>query len=78
MITPSQIREKKLSTVESGGYDRDEVNELLLEIIESYEAIFDENKELYRKMEVLANRIEEYREDDDSINTDLITAKKMA
>lgn len=78
MITPSQIREKKISTVESGGYDRDEVNELLLDIIESYEAIFDENKELYRKMEVLANRIEEYRADEDSIKTALITAQKMA
>lgn len=78
MITPSQIREKKLSTVESGGYDRDEVNELLLDVIESYEAIFDENKELYRKMEVLANRIEEYRADEDSIKTALITAQKMA
>lgn len=78
MITPSQIREKKISTVESGGYDRDEVNELLLDIIESYEAIFSENKELYRKMEVLANRIEEYRADEDSIKTALITAQKMA
>lgn len=78
MITPSQIREKKISTVENGGYDRDEVNELLLDIIESYEAIFDENKELYRKMEVLANRIEEYRADEDSIKTALITAQKMA
>lgn len=78
MITPSQIREKKISTVESGGYDRDEVNELLLDIIESYEAIFAENKELYRKMEVLANRIEEYRADEDSIKTALITAQKMA
>lgn len=78
MITPNQIREKKISTVENGGYDRDEVNELLLEIIESYEAVIDENKELYRKMEVLANRIEEYRADEDSIKTALITAQKMA
>ena len=38
MITPSQIRQKKISTVDGGGYDRNEVNELLLEIIESYEA----------------------------------------
>lgn len=78
MITPSQIREKKISTVESGGYDRDEVNNLLLEIIDSYEAVFKENKELYRKMEVLANRIEEYRADEDSIKSALITAEKMA
>ncbi|MDD6727754.1 MAG: DivIVA domain-containing protein [Eubacteriales bacterium] len=78
MITPSQIREKKISTVEAGGYDRGEVNELLLEVIESYEAIYAENKELYRKMEILANRIEEYRADEDSIKTALITAQKMA
>lgn len=78
MITPSQIREKKISTVESGGYDRDEVNNLLLEIIDSYEAVLNENKELYRKMEILANRIEEYRADEDSIKSALITAEKMA
>ena len=78
MITPNQIREKTISTVESGGYDKTEVNELLLEVIESYEAVYTENKELYRKMEILANRIEEYRADEDSIKTALITAQKMA
>ena len=78
MITPNQIREKTISTVENGGYDKTEVNELLLEVIESYEAVYAENKELYRKMEILANRIEEYRADEDSIKTALITAQKMA
>lgn len=78
MITPNQIREKRIATVEGGGYDRDEVNELLLEVIESYEALYNENKELYRKMDVLANRIEEYRADEDSIKIALITAQKMA
>ena len=78
MITPSQIRQKKISTVDRGGYDRDEVNELLLEIIESYEAVYAENKELYRKMEILANRIEEYRADEDTIKNALIAAQKTA
>lgn len=78
MITPGQIRERKISTVEGGGYDRNEVNELLVDILESYEAVCAENKELYRKMEILANRIEEYREDEDSIKTALISAQKMA
>ena len=78
MITPSQIREKKISTVESGGYNKDEVNELLLDVIESYEAVYAENKELYRKMEILANRLEEYRADEDSIKSALINAQKMA
>ncbi len=78
MITPRQIREKKISTVERDGYDRNEVNELLVDIIESYEAVCEENKELYRKMEILANRIEEYRDDEDSIKTAIISAQKMA
>lgn len=78
MITPNQIRERKISVAQNDGYDRDEVNNLLLEIIESYEAVYNENKELYRKMEVLANRIEEYRADEDSIKSALITAQKMA
>lgn len=78
MITPSQIREKNLSTVQNGGYDKDEVNELLADVVDSYEAVYNENKELYRKMEILANKIEEYRSEEDSIKTALITAQKMA
>ena len=78
MITPSQIREKNLSTVQSGGYDKEEVNALLAQIVESYQAVYDENKELYRKMEILAGKIEEYRSEEDSIKTALITAQKMA
>ena len=42
MITPSQIREKNLSTVQSGGYDKEEVNALLAQIVESYQAVYDE------------------------------------
>ena len=78
MITPNQIREKKLSVVETEGYDRDQVNELLVDIIDSYEAVYNENKELYRKLEVLANRIEEYRDEEDSIKDALISAQKLA
>ncbi len=77
MITPSQIREKKISTAQDG-YDRNEVNELLVEVIESYEAVCAENKELYRKMEILANKIEEYRENEDTIKTAIISAQKTA
>lgn len=78
MITPDQIREKKISTVANGGYDRYEVNQFLTDIIQSYETVCEENKELYRKLEILANRIEEYRADEDSIKTALISAQKMA
>lgn len=77
MITPSQIKEKVLSTA-SHGYDIDETNEFLQQIEESFSAIYDENKELYRKMEILAAKIEEYRAEEDSIKDTLLTAQKAA
>lgn len=77
MITPSQIKEKELSTA-SHGYNIDETNAFLSQIEESFSALYDENKELYRKMEVLATKIEEYREEEDSIKEALLTAQKVA
>lgn len=77
MITPNQIKDKILSTA-SHGYNIDETNEFLDEIAESYAAIYAENKELYRKMEILASKIEEYRAEEDSIKSTLITAQKAA
>ena len=62
MITPAQIREKVLPKAQYG-YDIDETNAFIKEIEESFTAIYDENKELYRKMEILAKKIEEYREE---------------
>lgn len=77
MITPSQIKDKVLSTA-SHGYDIDETNAFIAEIEESFSAIYDENKELYRKMEILAAKIEEYRAEEDSIKDTLLTAQKAA
>ena len=77
MITPAQIREKVLSKAQYG-YDIDETNAFIREIEESFTAIYDENKELYRKMEILAKKIEEYREEEDSIKDTLLTAQKAA
>ncbi len=77
MITPNQIKEKILST-SSHGYDIDETNAFIDEIAASYEAVYEENKELYRKMEILASKIEEYRAEEDSIKDTLLTAQKAA
>ena len=77
MITPSQIKEKTLSTA-AHGYDIDETNAFIAEIEESFSAIYDENKELYRKMEILAAKIEEYRAEEESIKDTLLTAQKAA
>lgn len=78
MITPSDIRDKNFSTTRDGGYDVKEVNAFLDSVTDSYSAVVGENKELFRKMEILANKIEEYREEEDSIKSALIAAQKAA
>lgn len=77
MITPNQIKEKQLAT-STHGYDIDETNAFLNEIADSYASIYAENKELQRKMEILANKIVEYREEEDSIKEAIISAQKTA
>lgn len=77
MISANDLRNTKLSP-EQNGYSIDEVNAILNEAAETIEGYINENKELYRKMEILAKKIEEYREEENSIKTALITAQKMA
>lgn len=77
MITPNQIKEKQLSTA-AHGYDIEETNSFLNEITDSFSAVVLENKELYRKMEILANKIVEYREEEDAIKEAILSAQKTA
>lgn len=79
MITPNQIKEKQqLLDTATHGYDIDKTNTFINEIADSYTAIYAENKELQRKMEILANKIVEYREEEDSIKEAIIAAQKTA
>lgn len=79
MITPNQIKEKQhLLDTATHGYDIDKTNAFINEIADSYAAVYAENKELQRKMEILANKIVEYREEEDSIKEAIISAQKAA
>lgn len=77
MISANEIRNRQIK-VSQVGYDKEEVNILLDEAADTVDGYVSENKELYHKLEVLANKIEEYRAEEDSIKSALITAQKMA
>lgn len=77
MISANELRKVQLSKSENG-YDSQQVNAVIDEAAKTIDAYVNENKELYRKMEILAKKIEEYREEEDSIKAALITAEKMA
>lgn len=77
MISANEIRNKQIKVVQVG-YDKDEVNTLLDDAADTVDSYVAESQELYHKMEILAAKIEEYREEEDSIKAALITAEKMA
>ncbi len=77
MITANDIRTSVFSRA-GRGYKVQDVDDFLEEAAVSMEQLQKENEELVRKLEVLADRIQEYRNDEDSIRSALLTAQKSA
>jgi len=75
-MTPSEILNK---TFQRGmnGYKTDEVNQFLGEAGSYAKQLERENTELQAKIEVLAEKIEEYRTDEESLRAALIGAQKL-
>jgi cell division initiation protein len=77
MISANNLRQQDF-TIVSNGYNIEEVNSIIDDAASTIEAYSKESTELYHKLEVLAGKIEEYREEEDSIKTALISAQKLA
>ena len=77
MISANDLRNVQLNK-DAEGYACDAVESVIAQAADTIEAYANENKELYRKMELLAAKVEEYRKEEDSIKSALITAQKMA
>lgn len=59
------------------GYKRDEVDSYIQEISEEFSQLQKENEELQSKLEVLADKIREYREEEDALKDALLVAQKQ-
>lgn len=77
MLTPNEISEKRFEKSAIGGYKQEDVDNFLAEIALSYEKLFAEKESAEEKMEVLAEKLEEYRSSEDSLRTVLIGAQKL-
>ncbi len=77
MLTANDIRNATFSRG-TRGYKTNEVDDYLEKVIIAMEELQQENTELLHKLEVLADRIQEYRNEEDSIRSALLTAQKSA
>lgn len=77
MLTPNDISNKRFEKSPFGGYKPEEVDSFLSEIAISYEKLYEAKEAAEEKMEVLAEKLEEYRANEDSLRTVLIGAQKL-
>ena len=76
MLTPSDITNKKFEKA-AFGYKPEEVDAFLSEIVSSYNAVYQEKNAAEEKLLVLAEKLEEYRANEDSLKTVLLGAQKL-
>ena len=76
MLTPSDISNKKFEKA-AFGYKPEEVDAFISEIIYSYDVMYQEKTAAEEKMLVLAEKLEEYRSNEDSLKTVLLGAQKL-
>lgn len=77
MITAKEIREVKFNR-SMGGYKTNEVDAFLDRCADAVEELIKLNNENERKMQVLAETVMDYRNQEDSIRSALISAQRMS
>lgn len=76
-MNAKEILNKQFEKSTFGGYKMDEVDDFLKEVAAEFAELQKNNSELERKLEVLADKIREYREDEDALRDALLIAQKQ-
>ena len=76
MFTPQQIEQISFSKSTFGGYNMEQVDEILEPLTEDYVALYKENALLKSKMRVLVGKLEEYRKNEASMKEAVVNAQK--
>jgi cell division initiation protein len=76
-LTPLDIHNKEFSR-SFRGYDEDQVNEFLDQIIKDYEALIRENKELQNQVAALQERVNHFATMEETLSKTIIVAQETA
>lgn len=78
MLTPEQFRRHNFSINALGFYKADDVDSFLSEAADSYEQVVAECNSLRQKMGFLAQKLEDYRQDEGALGAALLVAQRTA
>ena len=76
MISASDIRERKFEKA-AFGYKQEEIDDFLAELISEFEELDAERENLHSKIQILADKVREYRQDEDALKDALLGAQKQ-
>jgi len=77
MLTPKEIAEKSFDRTFGFGYRMDSVDQFLEKAAAALQEQIDKNADLEKKLQILADKLTEYRSDEESLRTALLGAQKL-
>ena len=78
MLNSTQIRNIEFPKAAIGGYKMQDVDYFLEEVAGIIEGITNENEDLTKKIKVLADKMEEYRNEEEAVKAAILNAQKTA
>lgn len=78
MLTIEEIKNIAFRKAGMGGYRPDDVDEFIDDVIETIEKMKAEKADLLKKMDILATKIEQYRDDEETVRNALLSSQKIA
>ncbi|TSB46340.1 DivIVA domain-containing protein [Alkalicoccobacillus porphyridii] len=76
-LTPLDIHNKEFTRA-FRGYDEDEVNEFLDQVIKDYEAVLREKKELFEQVTSLEEKLDHFNNIEETLNKSILVAQEAA
>lgn len=76
-LTPLDIHNKEFN-LRMRGYDQDQVNDFLEQVVKDYEAVLKENDELQKKVKANEEKLTYFTDLKDALNQSIIVAQEAA
>lgn len=78
MVTPAQIKKYKFKTEGPGLYNAEDVDAFFTGVASAYEKAYNENSDLINRLNMLAEKLKSYQEEEELIKKTLKLAQKQA
>lgn len=78
MLSINEVKEKQFEKAMGFGYRVDDVDKFFALVSTSLESVTEEKQQLEQQIDILADKLEEYKKDENSFRTALLAAQKLA